>query len=177
VAGIRLLGFCLMPNHWHLVLWPEADGELSLFMSWLSNTHVRRYHQHYHSYGQGHIYQGRFKSFPIEEDEHLLTVLRYVEANPLRAKMVERAGEWRWSSMSCRRSPRKNAELLSEWPVDRPADWTAIVNETMPRPTLSAVRGSVKRNSPFGDPDWTAEIAQRLGLQSTLNPRGRPSKK
>ena len=76
---MRMLGFCLMPNHWHLVLWPREDGDLSRFMRWLSNTHVRRYHQHYHSYGQGHVYQGRFKSFPVKDDGHLLTVLRYAE--------------------------------------------------------------------------------------------------
>ncbi len=100
---MRVLGFCLMPNHWHLILWPHDDGDLSRFMRWLSNTHVRRYHQHYHSYGQGHIYQGRFKSFPVKDDGHLLTVLRYVEANPLRAKMVKRAEDWWWSSLGWRR--------------------------------------------------------------------------
>ncbi|MBY0526977.1 MAG: hypothetical protein K2R98_26525 [Gemmataceae bacterium] len=62
-------------------------------MHWLLNTHVRRYHQHYH--GSGHVWQGRFKAFPMAEDEHLLAVLRYIERNPLRAKLTRRAERWR----------------------------------------------------------------------------------
>ena len=174
---MRLLGYCLMPNHWHLVLWPRKDGELSSFMRWLSNTHVRRFHQHYHTYGQGHIYQGRFKSFPVQDDDHLLTVLRYVEANPLRAKMVSQAQDWPWSSLSRRRSPAKKVDLLSPGPVDRPRQWLACVNQTIERPMLEAVRTSATRSRPFGDPQWSAGLARRLDLQFTLNPRGRPTKK
>ena len=83
---MRVLGYCLMPNHFHLAVWPSGDGDLSRWMHWLLNTHVRRYHQRYHS--SGHIWQGRFKAFPIEADEHLLTVLRYIERNPVRANLV-----------------------------------------------------------------------------------------
>src|SRR5881398_558378 len=91
---IRLLAFCLMPNHWHLVLWPEHDGELTAFLRWLTHTHSMRWHAHYHTGGTGHVYQGRFKSFPVETDEHLYTVLRYVERNALRANLVARAEDW-----------------------------------------------------------------------------------
>src|SRR5277367_6089591 len=80
--NVPLLAYCLMPNHWHLVLWPEHDGDLSEFMRWLTVTHTQRWHAHYHTQGTGPLYQGRFKAFPIAEDEHLLTVLRYVERNP-----------------------------------------------------------------------------------------------
>ncbi len=86
---LRILGYVLLPNHFHLVLWPRRDGDLSRWMQWLLTSHVRRYHRHYH--GSGHVWQGRFKAFPIEQDEHLLAVLRYVERNPLRANLV-RAG-------------------------------------------------------------------------------------
>src|SRR5260370_32063674 len=89
---IRLLGYCLMPNHWHFVLWPQRDGQLTAFLRWLTHTHTQRWHAHYHSAGTGHLYQGRFKSFPVQEDEHLYTVLRYVERNPVRAGVVRRAG-------------------------------------------------------------------------------------
>ncbi len=85
VPTMRVLGYCLMPNHWHLVLWPRHDGDLSRYLAWVSNTHVRRYRRHYHDEGRGgHLYQGRFKSFPVQSDGHLLAVLRYVEANALR---------------------------------------------------------------------------------------------
>ena len=172
---MRILGFCLMSNHWHLVLWPRQDGDLSRFMRWLSNTHVRRYHQHYHTYGQGHVYQGRFKSFPVKDDLHLLTVLRYAEANPLRAKMVARAQDWRWSSLTT--TPRKRIELLSDWPLERPRNWAGMVNEPLGKAELDAVRNSAQRGRPFGDADWAATIARRLRIQFTLNPRGRPAKK
>lgn len=83
----RLLGYCLMPNHWHMVLWPRRDGELTAFLRWLTHTHTMRWHAHYHTAGTGHLYQGRFKAFPIQEDDHLYAVLRYVERNALRANL------------------------------------------------------------------------------------------
>ena len=88
---VRILSYCLMPNHWHLVLWPLKDGDLGRFMQRLTTTHVRRWHLHHHSVGTGHLYQGTYKSFPIEEDDHLYTVLRYVERNAVRPTLVERA--------------------------------------------------------------------------------------
>ena len=103
----RVLGLCLMPNHWHLVLWPHADGDLSRLLAWITNTHVKRYRQHYHDKVGGHLYQGRFKSFPVQDDGHLLTVLRYVEANPLRCGLSQRAREWPWSSCALREGPMK----------------------------------------------------------------------
>src|SRR5688572_24903460 len=99
-VSMRLLGYCLMPNHFHLVLWPREDGDLSRWMQWLLTSHVRRYHRHYGT--SGHVWQGRFKAFPIQKDEHLLLVLRYVERNPVRAKTlgVRRAERWPWSSLA-----------------------------------------------------------------------------
>ncbi len=101
---VRLLAYCLMPNHFHLVLWPREDGDLSDYMMWLLTAHVRRYHQHYHS--SGHVWQGRFRAFAIQDDVHLLTVLRYVERNPVRASLTERAEDWLWSSASSKRDGR-----------------------------------------------------------------------
>jgi putative transposase len=91
VPGCRALAHCLMPNHLHFVLWPRADGELSAFVGRLTHTHTQRYRAHYHTVGEGHLYQGRFKSFPVKTDLHLLLVLRYVERNALRAGLVARA--------------------------------------------------------------------------------------
>jgi len=96
---MRVLSFVLMPNHWHMVLWPERDGELSAFCRWLAHTHSMRWHAHYHTAGTGHIYQGRFKAFAVADDDHLCTVCRYVERNPVRANLVLSADQWRWSSL------------------------------------------------------------------------------
>ncbi len=172
---IRLLGYCVMPNHWHVVLWPEQDGDLSEFVRWLTVTHTQRYHAHYHSAGTGPVYQGRFKSFPIQEDDHLLTVLRYVERNALRANLVERAETWRWSSL-WQRTQGATSGLLDEGPVALPPHWRDSVNKAETAAELGALRHSVVRGSPFGDSSWVEQAAKRLGLQTTLRPRGRPPK-
>ena len=114
---MRILAFCLMPNHFHLVLWPHHDGDLGRFMQWLLTCHVRRYHRHYDS--SGHVWQGRFKAFPIQQDEHLLAVLRYVERNPLRANLVRSAQDWSWSSLRERLGDQPS-ELLHSGPVTLP---------------------------------------------------------
>mgnify|MGYP001577346827 CR=1 len=166
---VRVLGFCLMPNHFHLVLWPRAEGDLSRYLQWLLTSHVRRYHKRYHS--SGHVWQGRFKAFPIEEDAHLLAVLRYVERNPLRAKLVKRAENWHWSSLS-----RPRPAFLHESPVPLPRNWVARVSAPETAMELSALRHSVNRATPFGSPAWVTRTARRLGLEASLRPRGRPRK-
>jgi putative transposase len=93
---MRLLSFLIMPNHWHLVIWPRQDGALSEYLQWVAVTHVRRWHRHHHTVA---TFTGRFRSFPIQEGEHFLTVCRYVERNALRANLVREAQKWRWSSL------------------------------------------------------------------------------
>jgi putative transposase len=170
---LRVLGYVLMPNHFHLVLWPRGDGDLSRWMQWLLTSHVRRYHRHYH--GSGHVWQGRFKAFPIQQDEHFLTVLRYVERNPLRANLVNRAEKWLWSSLAWRLGG-KRPEMLADWPVDSPRNWLTLVNRAETEAELQAVRRSIVRGTPYGDDRWTKRVARRLGLESSLRPRGRPRK-
>jgi REP-associated tyrosine transposase len=170
---LRILGYVLMPNHFHLVLWPRAGGDLSRWMQWLLTSHVRRYHRHYDS--SGHVWQGRFKAFPIEQDEHLLTVLRYVERNPLRANLVDRAEAWTWSSLAWR-SQGKRPKLLAKWPVVCPRNWLAHVNAPQTEAELAALRRSIDRGAPFGNDRWRERTAKRLGLESSLRPRGRPRK-
>jgi putative transposase len=170
---IRILGYTLMPNHFHLVLWPRRDGDLSRWMQWLLTSHVRRYHRLYR--GSGHVWQGRFKAFPIEQDEHLLTVLRYIERNALRANLVTRAELWPWSSLALRDAGKRPA-WLSAWPVDRPRNWTAWVNKAQSPAELKALKRCIVRGTPFGDDRWITRTATRLGLESSLRPRGRPRK-
>ncbi len=139
------------------------------------STPTQRWHAAHGTAGTGPLYQGRFKSFPIEEDDHLLTVLRYVERNPLRAGMVEKAAEWRWSSLWHRVHGDESA-LLDDGPLALPRRWTRRVQSAQTEAELEALRRSVVRGSPFGTPSWQQRTAERLGLQSTLRPRGRPWK-
>jgi putative transposase len=136
-----------------------------------------RWHAHYHTGGTGHIYQGRFKSFPVEGDEHLYTVLRYAERNALRANLVARAEDWRWGSLWRRQQGDANAQAeLAPWPLAMPADWVGLVNAPQTEAELEAVRVSVARGSPYGSAAWCERTARALGLEPTLRPRGRPRK-
>jgi putative transposase len=176
-GDMRLLAYCLMPNHWHLLLWPRADGDLSRFVGWLTLTHTQRWHAHRHSAGSGHLYQGRFKSFPVQGDEHFLTVCRYVERNALRAGLVPRAEEWRWGSLWQRdRGGTEVGVPLSDGPVPVPPNWVGRVNEPQSREEQEALQRCLTRGQPFGRLDWQQQTAARLGLGSTFRPRGRPRK-
>jgi putative transposase len=168
---MRVLAYCVMPNHFHLVLWPHGDGDLSRWMQWLLTAHVRRYHRHYQ--GSGHVWQGRFKAFPIQQDEHLLTVLRYVERNPLRANLVARAQEWAWSSAS-QWGKQELPAYLHVGPVRYEGNWLMWVNRAQSDAEEAALRRCVARGTPYGGPAWQRLIARRLGLESSLRPRGRP---
>ena len=134
-----------------------------------------RYHAHYHTSGEGHVYQGRFKSFPVQEDGHFLTVCRYVERKALRAELVARAENCRWGSLWRWLQPAEPAPaVLSAWPIPRRPNWVEKVNEPLTERELAAVRRSAQRGRPLGKPAWVESTAQRLGLASTLRPRGRP---
>lgn len=169
--SMRLVGWCLMPNHFHLVLWPRKDGDLGRWMQWLLTSHVRRYHKHYQS--SGHVWQGRFKAFPIQQDEHFLAVLRYVERNALRAGLVKSAEDWPWGSLRSRIA-RGGSDLLAAPPVELPKGWRRLVSQPQSETEVSAVRASIARGRPFGGETWTRLAATKLGLESTLRPRGRP---
>jgi len=169
---MRVLGFVVMPNHWHLVLWPDDDDALSEYMRWLSVTHAQRWHAAHGTAGTGSLYQGRFKSFPVQEDNHFLTVCRYVERNPLRANLVSRAELWRWSSLWAWKNSAA-AVPLAGWPVSRPAEWIQHVNEPQSEAEMAAVRRSVVRSRPFGGQDWTLRTAKSLGLELSLRVGGR----
>ena len=172
---MRIVAYCLMSNHWHFVLWPKRDGDLAAFMQKLTITHARNWQEHRRQVGYGHLYQGRYKSFPIERDEHFYHVVRYVERNALRANLVDRAEDWRWGSLWQRASGTpEQRSWLGEWPLPRPAEWLRHVNRSQTAGELAAIRRSVQRGQPYGDADWAAATAERLGLESTLRPRGRP---
>ena len=175
---VELFIYCVMSNHWHMVVRPKTDKALGRWMGWVGVTHVRRYHEHYHSRGGGHLYQGRFKSFPVQEDDYFLTLCRYVEANPLRAGLAERAEDWQWSGLwrRARGEADEDSPVLSPWPVERPRNWTARVNANLAERQLENLRDCVDRGRPFGSEQWVAATARRLGLEFTLRGPGRPRK-
>lgn len=176
--GTDLLAWCLMRNHWHLVVKPHEDGELSRFVGWLTLTHTQRWHSHYDNKGSGHLYQGRFKSFPVQDDDHFLRVCRYVERNALRANLVARAEAWRWSSLwRWHQGATAQKRLLAAWPVRRASSWLEHVNTPQAEAELSALRRSVLRGCPYGAEPWSNRMVKRLGLECTLRPQGRPKKK
>ena len=166
---MRTLAYCLMPNHFHLVLWSYSDGDISRWMHWLLTAHTKRHHRIRGT--SGRIWQGRFKAFPIQQDRHLLTVMRYVERNPLRANLVERAKEWGWSSIG-----RTQADdgLMSEGPVTKPDSWQDFVDKPQTQEEIDALRQCAAKNAPFGSEAWTRSTARKLGLLSSLRAPGRP---
>ncbi|MEX2316135.1 MAG: transposase [Pirellulales bacterium] len=176
---LRILGYTVMGNHWHFVVWPRQrqDDQVSEFFRWLTVTHSQRWHAHHGTSGMGHVYQGRFKSFPIAADEHLLAVLRYAERNPLRAGLVERAEEWQWGSLyrRTRGTPAERA-LLADSPVQPGRQWCQYVNDPQTEAELGAIRRSIVRGQPFGGQRWQEKVARQLGLEHTFRPRGRPKK-
>jgi putative transposase len=172
---IRILSYCILSNHWHFVVWPQEDDQVTNFFRWLTHTHAMRWRVSHHTVGYGHLYQGRFKSFPVQTDAHLLMLCRYVERNPLAAGLIESAQRWRWGALWVRtRGEAWQKSLLSDWPVDRPRDWPQRVNDPLTPNEFDAVRTSLKRGRPLGQPSWTQRIASRLDLNHTLRSEGRP---
>ena len=165
---MRILAYIVMPNHWHLLLWPFGDADLSRFMHWLTTTHSCRWNLARERCGEGAVYQSRFKSIPIQDDTHLLRVWRYVERNALRANLVPRAEEWRWSSLPYR--GRVGPIEIDEGPIRLPKDWNDIVNQPQTEAELGAIRAATAREIPYGADEW-----KRLaGLPVSSGRRGRP---
>ncbi len=174
---MRICGHCLMANHWHFVLWPKQDGDLAAFMQKLTITHVTRWCRAKKRVGLGHVYQGRYKSFPVQDDEHFFHVMRYVERNALQAQRCDQAEEWRWGSLwRYYNGTPAQKQLLSPWPLPRPRLWRQIVNQPQSEAELNAIRQCVIKGRPLGDTAWVKRIAKRLGLEHSLRQPGRPRK-
>lgn len=178
----ELYGYCLMTNHFHLLLRPREGQSISRILQSLTVAHTWRYHRRHRTVG--HVWQGRFKSPVIQGDEHLLVVLRYIEANPVRAGMVADAGDYRWSSYAAHALGRANA-LLSAVPnwerlgvleAVRQAYWRHYVHRRAAEFELSQSRASLSSGRPFGSADWVERTAQALGMALKRRPRGRPRK-
>ncbi|MBM4276282.1 MAG: transposase [Deltaproteobacteria bacterium] len=170
---VKIFAYCLMPNHFHIILMPNYAEDLSKWMQWLMTSHVRRYHRHYET--RGHVWQGRYKSFLIQKDNHLLMVMRYVEGNPKRAGLVNSAKDWLWSSSQESLGMRSRI-LIDTIPLELPKDWGDYVNEPVTAKELERIRQSVIRQAPYGNESWRLQLSKDLGLESTIRPIGRPRK-
>lgn len=176
-----LFGYCLLNNHFHLLIRPQ-ETSISRIVQSLLVSHTQRYHKHHRS--GGHVWQGRFKSPVIQNDEHLLTVLRYIEANPLRAGIVTDAADYRWSSYRVHGlgeanelvSPLVTYDELAASPAGRQRKWARKVHQPLPESVVAAVRRSVETGLPYGAQPWVARLAKKLDLDLTIRPRGRPRK-
>jgi REP-associated tyrosine transposase len=169
---LPILAACLMPNHVHLVVQPRTTCDVGRWMHWVFTTHVRWHHAKYETTGR--LWQGRFKAFAIQADHHLLTVMRYVERNALRAKLVERAEDWQWGSLAWRRS--RGGLALAPPPAPLPTYWRQLVNEPQSAAEIAELRTCVNRQRPFGAEDWVTTQAKMLGVGQSLAPIGRPRK-
>ncbi len=173
---MRLCGYCIMPNHWHMLLWPVNNDDVSKFLQRVTQTHTQRWHAAHGTVGIGHVYQGRFKSFPVESSAHYLTVLRYIESNPLRASLVKDSRDWQYSSLAIRNGIEKEGLVINPGPVKVSNNWNRLVN-ILPSGSIDAkLQNCIKRGCPFGNNNWIKTISKKLELQITLRPRGRPKK-
>ncbi len=170
---LPVVAACLMPNHVHLVVHPRDPADMPRWMRWLFTTHVRHYHEKYRTFGR--LWQGRYKAFLAQDDHYLLTLIRYVERNALRKNLVKRAEDWRWSSLHWRLRDRPPL-VLEAPPLKLPSSWVEFVNLPQTAAELEAIRASVNRQRPFGDPAWVREKARDAGLEQSLIGVGRPRK-
>ena len=145
---VRLYGLCLISNHVHFVIEPECDGALSTYVKCVLGGYACYLRKKTRTLGYGHVFKSRFWSDGIDDSRHFISALRYVEANPIRAHLCERAEDWRWSSLPLRR--RDNLGLLDPCPYELPDDWTEIVNSPQSLAELEELRGR-----PIGRPRGT----------------------
>jgi putative transposase len=174
IVHVPMIAACLMPNHVHLVVCPRAAPDIPRWTRWLFTTHVRHYHERHGT--SGRLWQGRYKAFLVQDDHYLLTLMRYVERNALRKNLVSRAEDWRWGSLHWRLQDEPHMALQSP-PLSLPSNWAEYVNLPQTAAEIDAIRASVNRQRPFGDPAWVKEKARGAGLDQSLNRVGRPRKR
>jgi putative transposase len=168
-TNMRLLTYCVMPNHWHLILWPANAHQMSQFMRRFTGTHAQQWQRARSVTGSGAVYQGRYRAIPIQTGRYFYNACRYVERNPLRAGLVSRAEDWLWSSL-WRRLHKPDDPLLEPWPVPCPTDWVDTLNTA--NDGADELRNAIAKGVPLGDREWVTAAAAR----PTSGIRGRPRK-
>jgi putative transposase len=170
---VDVLAYCLMPNHYHFLVSPPLAENLSKWAHWFTSVHVAHYHNHYKT--SGHIWQGRFKTFLVQGDDHFISVLRYVEGNPVRASLVNSAHEWPWSSHKFRIG-LNTSSLVDQLPLPLPPDWGKFVNQTMKPDELNEMRKCIAHSLPFGNEEWKQKLSGQYGIKCYRKKAGRPKK-
>ncbi|MCA9355787.1 transposase [Candidatus Kaiserbacteria bacterium] len=171
----NILAYCVMPNHFHIVIKTKQDGEMSQLMKWFTQTHASRWHAKNKTHGSGSLYQGRYKSFIIQDDLHLLTVLRYVERNPLTAKLVTNPLDWKYSSVYRRYNGKEEQKkLLSPWVIEEPSDYLDLLTQPMSPKEIEKLEGSEQKSTPYGDEEYVLDTVERYGLLASTRNSGRP---
>jgi putative transposase len=170
---IRLLTFSVMPTHFHFLAQPETDAQLPRFMHWFTTKHAIRWRTATQTLGEGAVYQARYKAIPVQTEEYFLRVARYVERNALRARLVDKAEDWKWCSLWHREIAKDNFPL-AQWPVQRPNDWVALVNQPQTAGEVAAIKRAINRGCAFGNASWQEEIAKTLAIPGYFRSRGRP---
>ncbi|MFL6844059.1 MAG: transposase [Allosphingosinicella sp.] len=171
-AGTRVWAWCLMPNHVHLILVPSHPAGLAKAMG---ETH-RRYTSaiNRREGWTGHLWQGRFASFPMDE-EWLVACARYVELNPVRARLARRPEQWRWSSARAHLGLAAADRLTDmESPLGRVGDWPSLISVDLDRPRLETIRERERTGHALGSAAFVERVAALLGRPAGPRPRGRP---
>lgn len=177
LTDMRILAYTVMPNHWHLVLHPHNDGDLGLFMHRLTNAHTRQVHVRTKTIGSGHLYQGRYKSFIVDTDTYLLTLIKYVERNPVRAKFTKYCEDWQWGSARRRiHGTREQQKILDAPPTPFPRSYNQWINTPDKDDDLLTIRQSVNKGVPYGRERWVDAMVTKHHLETTLRAPGRPRK-
>ncbi|MBI3074739.1 MAG: transposase [Parcubacteria group bacterium] len=175
LVGMRILAYTLMPNHWHLVLHPRNDKDMGIFMHRLTNTHTRHVHVRTGTIGSGYLYQGRYKSFIVDSDAYFLTLIKYVERNPVRAKLVQKCEDWQWGSAWRRiKGTKAQRTLLAAPPLPLPHRYRQWVNTPDREDELEKIRYSVNKGAPYGRESWVEKMVTKYNMETTLRSVGRP---
>lgn len=177
LIGMRILAYTLMPNHWHLVLHPKKNGDLGAFMHRLSNSHTRKVHAKTQTNGSGHLYQGRYKSFLVDKETYLFTLIKYVERNPVRAQLAGICENWQWGSAWRRiHGSEAHKRLIDPPPAPLPHSYATWINMPDKEDDLTLIRNSVNKSVPYGRARWVDHMVTKYHMESTLRAPGRPKK-
>ena len=152
---LRLFAFCIMPNHYHLLVEGETGPAVIKGLHWLGTTHAVRLRRDTSSIGRGAVYQNRFRAYPIQRNGAFYRVAHYIERNPVDANLCRSPDDWLWSSAK----PEKSQDLnLAEWPISKPKNWMETIRKPLDEIVRDEIRCHETLQHPLGDPDWVASF-------------------